>query len=87
MSGVTAPSPATNSMRTSHAAPTVTERSLLKKSFASMCATRVLDPDSGHGFIIRCGCFWANRFTEAAGRRSEFPSRSTGFTADPSTAA
>jgi RNA polymerase sigma factor (sigma-70 family) len=46
-----------------------------------MCATRVTEPDSGHGFIIRWGFFCANRFTDAAARRSEFPSRSTGFTA------
>ena len=84
---VTAPPASTNSMRASHGCSRVTERSLPKKSFSCMWATRVFDPDAGHAFIIRCGCFCANRFTAAAGRRSEFPSRRTGFTADPSTAA
>ena len=84
---VTVPSPPANSIRTSQAAPTVTDRSLPKKSPPSMCATRAFDPDSGQACIMRCGCFWAKRFTEAAGRRSELPSRSTGFTAEPSTPA
>ena len=34
---------------------------------------------------IECGCFLAYCFTGAATRRSELPSRSTGFTALPST--
>ena len=34
---------------------------------------------------IECGFFWANAFTGAATRRSELPSRNTGFTALPST--
>ena len=84
---VAAPSASTNSMRTSHGRSTVTERSLPKKSPSRMWATRVFDPEAGHGFIMRCGCFCANRFTAAAGRRSELPSRRTGFTADPRTAA
>ena len=82
----TAPPASTNSMRTSHGSSTVRERSLPKKSPSCMWATRVFDPDAGHGFIMRCGCRCAKRFTAAAGRRSEFPSRRTGFTADPSTA-
>ena len=41
----------------------------------------------GHAFIIRWGCFWAKDFTDTAARRSELPSRSTGFTAEPRTAA
>ena len=41
----------------------------------------------GQSFIILWGCFWANFFTDTAGRRSELPSRSTGFTAEPSTTA
>ena len=32
-----------------------------------------------------CGCFFENAFTESGDRRSELPSRSTGFTALPST--
>ena len=32
-----------------------------------------------------CGCFFAYSFTAPAARRSELPSRSTGFTALPST--
>ena len=52
-----------------------------------MCATRDFEPAFGHGFIIRCGFFCANFLTEAAARRSELPSRSTGFTAEPSTLA
>ena len=84
---LTAPPASTNSMLTSHGRSTVTERSLPKKSPSRMWATRVFDPSAGHGFIMRCGCFCANRFTAAAGRRSELPSRRTGFTADPRTAA
>ena len=33
-----------------------------------MWATRAFEPDSGQGFIILCGCFCANLFTDAAGR-------------------
>ena len=36
---------------------------------------------------IECGCFFAYCLTDAATRRSELPSRSTGFTALPSTLA
>ena len=52
-----------------------------------VAATRAFDPDSGQGFIIRCGFFCAKRLTAAAGRRSELPSRKTGLTAEPSTLA
>ena len=83
MSTVTAPSPATNSIRASVGSSTVIDRSFSKKSPPDMCATRALDPDSGQGFIILWGFFWANLLTAAAGRRSELPSRSTGFTAEP----
>ena len=34
---------------------------------------------------IECGCALAKDFTDAGARRSELPSRSTGFTAEPFT--
>ncbi len=48
-----------------------------------MCATWVFE--SGAHAPSRCGCFFENALTESGDRRSEFPSRSTGFTALPST--
>ena len=57
LSGVTWPSPATNSMRAVVAASSVTDFSLSKKSPWSMWATRALEPRSGHACIILCGCF------------------------------
>ena len=48
-----------------------------------MWDTRAFEPDSGQGLIILWGFLRANRFTAAAGRRSELPSRRTGFTAEP----
>ena len=65
---------------------TVTDFSLPKKSLSLMWATRVTEPDFGQGFIL-CGCFRANAFTDPAARRSELPSRNTGFTAEPRTPA
>ncbi len=52
-----------------------------------MWATRVTEPDFGQFFIILCGCFCANTFTDLEARRSELPSRNTGFTAEPKTTA
>ena len=48
-----------------------------------MCAT--WDFESGAQAPSLCGCFFENAFTESGERRSELPSRSTGFTALPST--
>ena len=42
-----------------------------------------LEPDFGQGFIILCGFFCANFFTEVEARLSELPSRKTGLTAEP----
>src|ERR1700722_10118025 len=89
------PPESTNSMRTLVAAPTVVDFSLPKKSLSLMWATRVMelegDPDielcRGQFFIILCGCFCANAFTDFEARRSELPSRNTGFTAEPRTTA
>jgi hypothetical protein len=50
-----------------------------------MCATWVLE--SLFQAPIRCGFFLENCFTDAGARRSEFPCRSTGFTALPRTLA
>ena len=50
-----------------------------------MCATVVVEPVSH--LPILCGFFMANDLTGPATRRSELPSRSTGFTAEPSTLA
>src|SRR5579871_4598605 len=86
-----APAESTNSMRTSVAELTVTDFSLPKKSLLLMWATRVTEPgpsgpDLGQGFIF-VGCFRANAFTDQGARRSELPSRNTGFTAEPRTPA
>ena len=86
LSAVTLPSALTNSIQTLVAADIVPDFSLSKKSPAVMWATRALDPDAGHGRIILWGCFRENSLTDVAARRSEFPSRRTGLTADPSTA-
>ena len=87
LSTVVVPSAATNSIRTLVAASIVAERSLPKKSLSCICATRVAEPSAGQSRIMRCGFFCANRLTDVAARRSELPSRSTGFTAEPSTLA
>ncbi len=52
-----------------------------RKSSAVMCATLVFD--CGDHAPMRCGCLRAYCFTDAGARRSELPSRSTGFTALP----
>ena len=46
-----------------------------------MCATCVFEPLLQAP--IECGCVLAYRLTDAATRRSEFPSRRTGLTALP----
>ena len=48
-----------------------------------MCATFVFE--SADQAPIACGWFRAYCFTDAGARRSEFPSRNTGFTALPFT--
>ena len=72
-----------NSIRTVVASGTVTDFSLVAKSPRLMVATCVFE--SGFQGPSLCGCFLAYSFTAAAARRSELPSRSTGFTALPST--
>ena len=54
-----------------------------RKSPAVMWATLVFE--SGDHAPIECGWLRAYCFTEAGARRSELPSRSTGFTALPLT--
>ena len=62
--------------------PSITmDFSLDRKSSAVMWATLVFE--SGDHAPIECGCFRAYAFTDAGARRSELPSRSTGFTALP----
>src|SRR5580698_7806962 len=82
----TAPAESTNSIRAPAAEFTVTDFSVPKKSLPFMWATRVTEPEFGQGFIFD-GCFRANAFTDPGARRSELPSRNTGFTADPRTPA
>ena len=60
-----------------------TDCSLSRKSSASMVATEVFE-SSLHS-PMRCGWALAKFFTAAGARRSELPSRSTGFTAEPMT--
>ncbi len=80
---VTVPSAATCSIRTSVGAARVTETSECRKSPSSIVVTR--DAESADHSPIECGCFFAKFFTDAGARRSELPSRSTGFTALPFT--
>ena len=74
---------ATNSIFTSVAAGTVTDFSLEKKSSLPIVATVVFE--SGDHAPIECGCFRAYSLTAFGARRSELPSRRTGFTALPLT--
>src|SRR5688572_24260560 len=74
-----------NSMRTVVAAETVTDFSLLKKSSLPMVATLVFD--SAVHLPIEWGWARAYSFTALGARRSELPSRRTGFTALPMTLA
>jgi len=62
-------------------AGTVTDFSLEKKSFSPIVATWVLD-ELDHA-PMRCGFFLAYSLTALGARRSELPSRRTGFTAEP----
>ena len=80
---VTFPFWSVNSIRTVVASGTVTDFSLAAKSPRVMVATCAFT--SGVHRPSLCGCFFAYSFTAAAARRSELPSRSTGFTALPST--
>ena len=48
-----------------------------------MCAT--CDFEAASHLPMRCGCLRAYAFTAFGARRSELPSRSTGFTALPLT--
>jgi hypothetical protein len=80
---VVVPSPVTCSMRSSSAASKVVDCSLWRKSPVAMVATRVLE--SGDHAPIEWGWLRANSLTALGARRSEFPSRSTGLTAEPLT--
>ena len=75
------PSSATSSIRSDPSASTTAERSLERKSSAVMWATLVFE--SADHAPMECGCFRAYAFTDAGARRSELPSRRTGFTALP----
>mmetsp|Transcript_2304 Transcript_2304/g.6414 ORF Transcript_2304/g.6414 Transcript_2304/m.6414 type:complete len:255 (-) Transcript_2304:583-1347(-) len=84
---VSLPASSTCTMRTLPSLLKVVDFSLPKKSLPAMLATRVraslLHSRIRTGGRVR----WAYFFTGAATRRSELPSRSTGFTALPSTLA
>ena len=80
-STVVVPFSPTNSIRNEPSDWITTDFSDVRKSPAVMCATLVLE--SGDHAPIECGCILANCLTEAGARRSELPSRSTGFTALP----
>ena len=83
LSTVTVPSAASCSIRTVVAAGIVTDCSFERKSPAPIVET--WDFESSGQTPIRCGLFFAYSFTARGARRSEFPSRSTGFTALPLT--
>ena len=78
---VTVPSPSTWRMVSTSPPASTTDCSLWWKSPEAMVATRVRE--SGSQTPIRCGLACACLFTDSGARRSELPSRSTGFTADP----
>ena len=79
----TFPSPSTCSMLSDPAATTVTDCSFERKSPSDIVATWVAElPDHAP---IECGYCRAYSFTARGARRSELPSRSTGFTAEPFT--
>ena len=84
LSVVTVPSAAVSSIRNAPSACAsvrVTDVSLEKKSLAPIVDTRVLL--SADHVPMRCGFARAYALTEDGARRSELPSRNTGFTADP----
>ena len=83
-STVSVPSAATCLMVSTSAAGMMTDCSLWRKSLASIVATFVWE--SLDHTPMRCGCFLAKFLTAPGARRSELPSRNTGFTADPLTA-
>ena len=70
-------------MRNEPASAITAERSLERKSSADIVATLVFD--SGVHAPIECGCLRAYCLTDSGARRSELPSRRTGFTAEPMT--
>ena len=82
-STVTVPSAATSSIFSAPSAASVADCSLPKKSPAAMWAT--CDFESALQAPMRCGCLRAKFLTDSGARRSELPSRSTGFTALPLT--
>jgi hypothetical protein len=84
LSTVVEPSVPTSSMRSVSAAGMVTDSSLERKSPSPIVATWLRDSDD-HA-PIECGFFRAYSLTAFGARRSELPSRSTGFTAEPLTA-
>ena len=83
LSTVVFPSSPVNSIVSTSAAGRVTDCSLARKSSAPMVATAVLE--SGVHSPIEWGKRLAYAFTAFGARRSELPSRSTGFTAEPLT--
>ncbi len=80
---VTVPSAATCSIRIVPARAIVVDCSVARKSPSVIVTTR--ERDCGDQAPIECGWRWAKALTEAGARRSELPSRRTGFTADPLT--
>ena len=82
-STVVVPSSPTSSIRSEPSSAITADCSEERKSPAAMCATFVLE--SGDQAPMRCGWALAYCLTEAGARRSELPSRSTGFTALPLT--
>ena len=81
-STVVLPSPTSWMVRVSSAGIT-TDCSLVRKSSWPRVATLVLE-SLDHAPMV-CGCFLAYSLTALGARRSELPSRSTGFTAEPLT--
>ncbi len=83
LSTVSVPSAATCTIERVSSASITTDCSLERKSSAPIVATEVLE--SLLHSPMRWGCFLAKFFTAAGARRSELPSRRTGFTAEPLT--
>ena len=81
LSTLTVPSAVVNSIFASVAVSMVTDFSFEAKSFAPIVDTCVLE--SADQAPMRCGFALAYAFTALGARRSELPSRRTGFTADP----
>ena len=83
LSVVLVPSAASCSIVSVSSASTVTDCSEWRKSPSSIVETCVLE--SFDQAPIECGCLRAKFLTDSGARRSELPSRSTGFTAEPLT--